>query len=402
MSTPKTIGVGLISVGWMGKVHSRAYQALPVVYPELGVKPRLIIAADTAQDRVDYAVNVLGYERGTLDYHDVLNDPEVDVVSICAPNFLHAEIGIAAAKAGKAFWIEKPVGRGAHETEEVEAAANAANVVTSIGFNYRNAPAVEYAKKIIAEGQLGRITNVRGVFFADYSSEPNGALSWRFVRKLAGSGVLGDLMGHLADLVHYILGPISEVTAITKTVYTERPIQQMGVGTHFDVIEGGEKGPVENEDYGGMLVRFADDAVAAGAVGTLEASRVAVGPRASYNFEIYGTEGSLMWDFERMNELQVAIGRRGERLGYQRVMVAPGFGDFSHFQPGAGTGMGYDDLKTIEARKFIEAYIGKQAVNSNIHDAVASARVVSAAEKSNESGQWVKLAPVAGTTAAKK
>jgi predicted dehydrogenase len=402
MTAPRTVGVGLISVGWMGKVHSRAYQSLPVVYPELGVKPRLIIAADTAQDRVDYAVNVLGYERGTLEYHDVLNDPEVEVVSICAPNFLHAEIGIAAAKAGKAFWIEKPVGRGAQETEEVEKAANQADVVTSIGFNYRNAPAVEYAKKIIAEGQLGRITNVRGVFFADYSSEPNGALSWRFVRKLAGSGVLGDLMGHLADLVHYILGPIGEVSAVTKTVYTERPIQQMGVGTHFDVIEGGEKGPVENEDYAGMLVRFSDDAVAAGAVGTLEASRVAVGPRASYNFEIYGTEGSLKWDFERMNEIEIAIGRRGDRLGYQRIMVGQNFGDFAHFQPGAGTGMGYDDLKTIEARKFLEAYLGGPAKNSNIHDAVASARVVSAAEASNESGQWVKLASVAGTTAAKK
>lgn len=149
-------------------------------------------------------------------------------------------------------------------------------------------------------------------------------------------------------------------------------------------------------------MRFADDAVAAGAVGTLEASRVAVGPRASYNFEIYGTEGSLKWDFERMNELEVAIGRKGLHLGYQRIMVAPGFGDFSHFQPGAGTGMGYDDLKTIEARKFLESFVGGQSLNSNIHDAVASARVISAAEKSAESKQWVTVAPVAGTTAAKK
>jgi predicted dehydrogenase len=386
----------------MGKVHSRAYQSIPVVYPELGIKPRLIIAADTAQDRADYAVDVLGYEQGTLDYHDVLNHPDVEVVSICAPNFLHAEIGIAAANAGKAFWIEKPVGRGAVETEAVEQAANEAGVVSTIGFNYRNAPAVEHAKKIIAEGQLGRITNLRGTFFADYSSEPNGALSWRFIRKLAGSGVLGDLMGHLADLMHYVVGPISEVSAVTKTVYTERPVQQMGVGTHFDVIEGGERKPVENEDYSGMLVRFADSAVAAGAVGTLEASRVAVGPRASYNFEIYGTEGSLKWDFERMNELEIAIGRKGQHLGYQRVMVAPGFGDFANFQPGAGTGMGYDDLKTIEARKFLEAFIGGPALNSNIHDAVASARVISAAELSAETNQWVVVEPVAGTTAAKK
>lgn len=396
----RPVGVGLISVGWMGKVHSRAYLALPIVYPELGIKPRLVIAADNVQERADYARDVLGYEKITLDYHDVLNDPEVDVVSICAPNFLHAEIGIAAAKAGKAFWIEKPVGRGADETESVEKAADVAGVVTSIGFNYRNAPAVEHAKQLIASGALGRITNIRGTFFADYSAEPNGALSWRFIRKFAGSGVLGDLMGHLADLVQYLVGPISEVSGITKTIITERPVLQMGSGTHFDVIEGGEKKPVENEDYGGALIRFADNAIAAGAVGTIEASRVAVGPRASYNFEIYGTEGSVKWDFERMNELEVAIGRKGEHVGYQRIMASPSFGDFGSFQPGAGTSMGYDDLKIVEARKFLEAYFGGPAKNSNIHDAVSAARVVSAIEESAESKKWISVKPATGTTAA--
>jgi predicted dehydrogenase len=402
MTESKTVGVGLISVGWMGKVHSRAYQALPVVFPELGIKPRLVIAADTAQDRVDYAVDVLGYEKGTLDYHEVLNNPDVDVVSICAPNFLHAEISIAAAKAGKAFWVEKPAGRGAEDTEAIEAAAEAAGVLSTVGFNYRHAPAVEHIKELIASGQLGRITNFRGVFFADYSSEPNGALSWRFVRKLAGSGVLGDLMGHLVDLIHYMAGPIGEVSGMTSTIHTERPVQLMGVGTHFDVIEGGEKKPVENEDYAGMMVRLADNAIAAGAVGTLEASRVAVGPRASYNFEIYGTEGSVMWDFERMNELQVAIGRTGKHLGYQRVMVAPGFGEFGAFQPGAGTAMGYDDLKVIEAKKFLTAYLGGEPENSNIHDAVAAARVNDAVEQSQVTGQWIKIKPSVNSTAATK
>ena len=397
-----TVGVGLISVGWMGKVHSRAYQSIPVVYPELGITPRLIIAADTEPSRADYARDVLGYAESTLDYHEVLAHPDVDVVSICAPNFLHAEIGIAAARAGKAFWIEKPVGRGVDETTAVQDAAVAANVVTSIGFNYRHAPAIEKAKALIADGKLGRITNIRGTFFADYSAEPNGALSWRFNRKLAGSGVLGDLMGHLADLVQYMLGPVSDVTGMTSTVHTHRPIQQMGTGTHFDVIEGGELGPVENEDYAGMLVRFGPNAVAAGAVGTLEASRVAVGPRASYNVEIYGTEGSLMWDFERMNELQVAIGRSGDLQGYQRVMAGPSFGDFSHFQPGAGTSMGFDDLKVIEARKFLESFVGARHLNSNIHDAVAAAKIVDAAERSAETGQWIPITPTAGVTAAIK
>jgi len=402
MSEQKEIGVGLVSVGWMGKVHARAYQAIPVVYPELGIKPKLVIAADTEPSRCDYAKDVLGFAEATTDYHEVLNHPDVDVVSICAPNFLHAEIGIAAAKAGKAFWIEKPVGRGVAETKAVEEAANESNVVSTIGFNYRHAPAVEKAKQLIAEGKIGRVTNIRGVFFADYSAEPNGALSWRFKRSLAGSGVLGDLMGHLVDLVQYLAGPIAEVSGMTKTIHTQRPIQQMGKGTHFDVIEGGEMGDVENEDYAALMIRFGDDAVAQNAVGTLEASRVAVGPRASYNFEIYGTEGSIRWDFERMNELDVAIGRKGDLVGYTRVMVAPGFGDFGHFQPGAGTSMGFDDLKVVEARKFLESFTGLRHLNSNIHDAVSSAAVLDAAERSAQSGSWVKLPEVAGVTSAKR
>ena len=398
----RTIGVGLISVGWMGNLHTRAFEALPKLYPDLNIEIKLVIAADSSEERSQYAKDVLGYRESSLDYRDVLKHPEVDVVSICSPNFLHKEMGVAAAKAGKAFWIEKPVGRGAVETLEVEAAVNEAQVETTIGFNYRHPPAVEYAKKIIAEGKLGEITNVRGSYFADYSAEPNGALSWRFIREFAGNGVLGDLMGHLVDQVQYILGPISEVVGLTKTIITERPVLSMGSGTHFDVIEGGEKKPVENEDYASMMVRFSSDAIAAGAVGTLEASRVAVGPRASYNFEIYGTQGSLKWDFERLNELELAIGRNGAQVGYQRIMANQFMGDFSKFQPGSGVSMGYDDLKVIEAKKFITAYLGSEKLNSNIHDAVAAAKVVTAAEDSANSGEWIKISPTKGTTSALK
>src|SRR5437867_12004064 len=214
-------GVGLISVGWMGKLHSRAYQAVPQVYPELKIRPRLVRAADSAADRADYAREVLGYARTSTDYHDVLADPDVDVVSICAPNMLHREIGVAAAEAGKPFWIEKPVGRTVKETAQVAAAANAAGLVTSIGYNYRHAPAVEHSRKLVASGAIGRVTNVRAVFFSGYASEPKGALSWRFNRELAGSGALGDLFSHVVDLMQYVVGPVAEVTALTSTVYTE-------------------------------------------------------------------------------------------------------------------------------------------------------------------------------------
>ena len=393
-------GVGLISVGWMGKLHTKAYQAVPLTYPELGVAPRLVVAADTEPSRAQYAVDVLGYAAGTTDYREVLANPEVDVVSICAPNFLHAEMGVAAAEAGKHFWIEKPVGRGFDEAQAVARAAEAAGVVTSVGFNYRHAPAVEHMRELVAGGRLGRITNVRCVFFAGYSADPRGALSWRFQRAYAGSGVLGDLGSHAVDLCTYLVGPVTDVTALTSTVHTRRPILPMGSGTHFAVIEGGEQGDVENEDYVAALLRFGGFGPGAGAVGTIESSRVAVGPDCRYGIEIYGTEGSVSWDFERLNELKVFSGRGASELGYVTVNANPSYGDFARFQPGAGCSMGFDDLKTIEAKKFLAAVAGIAYDNSTIADAVASAAFVTAAEDSAASGQWVALPSIPGATAA--
>ena len=382
----RDIGVGLISVGWMGRVHTSAYQALPIYYPELDVKPRLVIAADTAPDRAQYASETLGYEKFTTDYREVLADPDVEIVSVCAPNFLHKEFGVAVAKAGKALWIEKPAGRSATETQEIADAVAAAGVASTVGYNYRHAPAIEHMRHLISDGQLGRITNIRGVFFADYSADPKGALSWRFVRHLAGSGVLGDLMGHLVDLTQYVVGTIDQATGIHQIIHRERPELPMGSGTHFAVIEDGEMKPVENDDYAAGLVRFRS-----GAMGTLEASRVAVGPRARYELEVFGTQGSARWDFERMNELDVAIGYRGDSVGYQRLVAGASFGDFARFQPGAGPGMGYDDLKIIEAAKLFEAVLGHTRRNATLIDAVSASAVLDVFESTNETGQWEKV-----------
>jgi len=392
------LGVGLISVGWMGKLHSRAYQAIPVVYPELRIRPRLVHAADTAIDRAEYARDVLGYAKGSTDYREVLADPEVDVVSICAPNLLHKEIGIAAAEAGKPFWIEKPVGRDAVDTGAVAEAARIAGVATSIGYNYRHAPAVERIRELIANGALGRITNVRAAFFNGYASEPNGALSWRFKKDLAGSGALGDLLSHVVDLMQYVVGSITEVSGLLSTVHQQRPILPMGQATHFAVIEGGELGEVENDDYAAALVRFAADSPGAGAVGTLEASRVIVGPQCGLGFEIYGTEGSASWNFEQMNELKLALGRTGPSQGYTTILGNASQGDYAAFQPGPGNSLGYDDLKVVEAKKFLVAVTGGEQRNSTIDEALADASVISAIASSAEDGQWHKVPQVAGAT----
>ena len=386
-------GIGLISVGWMGKLHSRAYQAIPLIYPELKIRPRLVHAADTAADRADYARDVLGYARASTDYRDVLADPDVDVVSVCAPNMLHREIGVAAARAGKPFWIEKPAGRDAADTAQVAAAAREAGVTTSIGYNYRHVPAVERVRELIAAGQLGRITNVRAAFFNSYAAEPNGALSWRFRRAEAGSGALGDLLSHVVDLMQYVVAPITEVSSLLSTVYAQRPILPMGSGTHFAVIENGEMGDVENDDYVAALVRFG-----AGTVGTLEASRVSVGPECALGFEIYGTDGSAAWNFEQMNELRLCLGRGGENRGYVTVLGNSALGDYARFQPGPGNSMGYDDLKVIEAKKFLVAVAGGERRNSTIEEAHADAEVIAAASASARDGSWHQVPPVPGAT----
>jgi predicted dehydrogenase len=198
--------------------------------------------------------------------------------------------------------------------------------------------------------------------------------------------------------VQYVVGPVAEVTALTSTVYTERPILPMGSATHFAVIEDGELGPVENEDYAATLVRFAGEAQGAGAVGTLEASRTIVGPQCGLGFEIYGTDGSLAWNFEQMNELRVCLGRGGPHQGYTTVLGNAHLGDYARFQPGPGIAMGYDDLKVIEARKFLVAVTGGERQNCSVDDALSAAEVVAAAERSAADGSWQKVPAVPGAS----
>lgn len=392
--TARSIGVGLLGVGWMGRLHARSYRAVPERYPDLGVAPRLVMAADPEQRNATEAVERLGFARAVADPREVLEDPKVDVVSICAPNALHRELAVAAAEAGKPFWIEKPMGRDAAESAAIVAAAERAGVVTAVGFNYRHAPAVVRARALVRGGAIGRVTHLHVRLLADYAADPQGALTWRFQREHAGTGVLGDLLSHGIDLAQCFAGPIGSVTGVTRTVHAERPRPDDPSAGHFSTGTGAP-GPVENEDYAAFLARFEG-----GAVGTFEASRVAVGPRNEYALEVFGTGGSIRWDFERMNELQVALGP--DRLGLTGttlVLAGPGFGEFARFQPAAGVGMGFDDLKVIEASQFLASVqTGVQSAPS-VQDGLAAAEVASAVERSAETAAWVDVpAPRPGVT----
>jgi predicted dehydrogenase len=351
------------------------------------VAPRLVAVADEVPGRAEEAAERFGFTTPTRDWHDLAADPDVAAVSITAPNFLHREIGVAMAKAGKHIWIEKPVGLSADDARAVADAAAAAGVRGTVGFNYRNAPAVAAAKELIDGGRLGRITHVRFRLFSDYAAHPEGALSWRFERQRGGSGALGDLAAHGVDLARHLLGEIDALVADTAIFVAERA-RPTGATAGHTRATGGEMGPVENEDYVSSLLRFAS-----GARGVLEASRVSVGEQNNYGFAIHGTTGAVFWDFRRMNELGVSLGADYQDQSVSRVLVGPAHGHYGAFQPGSATSMGYDDLKVVEAYEFLRSIADGTPHGATLDDAVRSAEALDAMVRSAATGGWVALRP---------
>jgi predicted dehydrogenase len=391
----KTLGYGLISVGWMGRVHSRGISQVAERYPELGVNIRKVIAADTLPAARDNATHLMGFESATENYLDVINHPDVDIISICSPNFLHHEIAMAAIKAGKDFWIEKPMGRNEIESREISEGAIAKKLMTAVGFNYRQSPAIAHARHLVRSGKLGQIYNVEVKMIADYVNDPEGAFTWRYVNEYAGSGVLGDLMSHGFDLVQYVVDDITDVCAQSEIFIKER--REAAPGTsHFAKNASGALKQVENEDWTSGMMRLAN-----GASGTFESSRIAVGPACEYSIEVRGSLGTLRWNFENLTELQVAF-RNAPEYGFTRALSAPDDGEYGRFQPGRGISMSFDDLKTIEASLFIKSVLERKQIAPSAADCHSAAECVAAAKRSIASGTWQSVHQVSGNRTTKE
>ena len=373
-----TVGIAIVGFGWMGRVHAQAYARVPHHFPD-APRTDLVAVADDVPGRAEQAAAQFGFAGSTQDWRALLDDPRVQAVSITAPNFLHREIGSAFTKAGKHIWIEKPVGLSPDDARAVDG-----DVMISVGFNYRNAPAVEKARALLRDGHIGEVTHARFRLFSDYAAHPEGALSWRFQRARGGNGVLGDLASHGVDLVRYLLGEIEALVADTAILIPQRPQPTGATAGHQR--GGGELGPVENEDYVAALLRMAS-----GARVTLEASRVAVGEQNNYGFEIHGTRGALFWDFRRLGELGVSAGPSIADEPVSTVYAGPGDGDYAAFQPGAGIAMGYDDLKVIEAYRFLSSVADGVPRGATLADAVAAAEALDAMGRSADTGAWVTL-----------
>ena len=386
----RTLGLAVVGMGWMGELHTRALLRLPHHYPDVEARVRPVVAADPREDRRRAAAEQYGFARSTAEWRDAIDDPDVDIVSITAPNAMHAEMIAAATRAGKAFWVEKPVGRSPEEAIEAAAAARAAGVMSAVGFDYEVAPAVLRARQLIDEGAVEAIRTYHGRFLADYAADPSVARSWRFERAEAGSGVLGDLMTHVIDQALMLCGPVDALVADEATFVTERPRPAAGMAGHFARAEGTETAPVENEDHIGVLVRFAS-----GARGTLEAGRTVVGRHVRMGFELYGTRASLIWTFQRMNELEVARmapSPDGLDAGITVAYARDGYGDFSRFQPGPAIPMGYDDLKVIEGSRFVRSVLSGEPLRPNIDTMAEVAEVMVAIQRSVSSGRWEEVA----------
>jgi predicted dehydrogenase len=369
----------------MGRVHSQAYARVLHHFPELPLEPELVAVADEAPGRAEQAAAQFGFATATRDWRDLAADPRVQAVSITAPNFLHREIGVAMAQAGRHIWIEKPVGLSSDDARAVADAVQRAGVQGTVGFNYRNAPAVQAARELVRGGRLGSITHARFRLFSDYAAHPEGALTWRYERARGGSGVLGDLAAHGVDLVWYLLGAVDSLVADTAIFLPERARPAAATAGHVRAT-GGEPGRVENEDYVSSLLRLAS-----GARVVLEAGRVAVGEQNNYGFEIHGTKGAVFWDFRRMNELGTSLGDDYQDQPVSTVHVGPGHGAYAAFQPGAALAMGFDDLKVIEACNFLRSIAEGTPHGTTLRDAVRSAATLDAMAASAESGTWVEV-----------
>jgi predicted dehydrogenase len=394
MSARRRIGVGVVGFGWLGQAHSRSLARIPMLFEDRLYEPRLVACSDAIPARVDQAVSAFGFERASVDWRSVVEAPDVEAVWIAAPNMLHGEVVAAVAAAGKAVFCEKPVGGTPEHVLRAATAARSAGVISGVGYNYRWAPLVRYARELIADGELGEITNYRGRFFSMYGSDPLGVNSWRFQLDEAGYGVTSDLLSHAVDLAHMLIGPIARVTGTVETFIRERPQPADGASHYGRGRPEDPMRPVTNEDYAGMLVEFAN-----GTRGSFEASRIALGPESEMAFDAYGTRGAVGWNLERLNELRLYRATSDRGSGYTTVRGGDRFGHHGAFVPGSGNPIGFEDLVTIEDHEFCTALAQERPFEPGFDHALQWAAVQDALLRSARTGAWETVAPLAEAAA---
>ncbi len=392
----KHINVGLIGGGFMGKAHSLAYSAVPMFFWPTEIMPVKHTVAEFNDKMAQEAATRFGFANSTGDWKTIVQDPDIDLVDIATPNNSHAEIAIAALKAGKHVICEKPLAKTVQEAKAMYEAARESSAVNMVAFNYRRTPAVALAKRYIDEGAIGRIINFRATYLQDWSADPNSPLSWRFQKDIAGSGAIGDILTHVLDMARYLTGEITEVSAITNHIITERPLQSSGADSlgNSKGGDGAPMGKVDVEDEVMSLLKFAN-----GAIGSVEATRNAWGRNNFITLEIHGTEGSIAFNYENRDELQVCFKSDGDdRRGFRTVYTGPNHPNGHGLWPIPALGIGYGETKIIEAHDLFVAIAGGEPVRPDFGDGYQVALIDDAISKSAQTGAWTKVPQLDRTT----
>ncbi|WKA49345.1 Gfo/Idh/MocA family oxidoreductase [Planococcus liqunii] len=380
------LNIGMVGYKFMGKAHSNAYRALPMFFPDR-ITPNMKVICGRNTAAVSAAAAQFGWAEHTSDWKALVSREDIDLIDINAPSNAHKEIAVAAASAGKHLYCEKPLALSLQDSRDMLEAAENAGVKHMVGFNYRFAPAVMLAKKLIDEGRLGDIYHFRAWFLQDWLVDPDFPLAWRLQKEIAGSGAHGDLGAHLIDMAHYLIGDITEVIGMSETFIKERPLPEETGGLSATSGNPSQTGPVTVDDATLFLARFGN-----GALGSFEATRFATGHRSTNSFEINGSKGSVIFDFERMNELQVYFTDDKEDVqGFRRVLATDPAHAYSGVWWPAGHPIGYEHTFTHAFVEFLDAIEQDRQPVPNFNDGVKCQQVLEAVELSVRERKWIDV-----------
>jgi len=370
------VGIGLIGTGFMGKAHALAYRAARPVFGDVP-EARLELLCDVPGDKARAMAEQFGFARATDDWRQLMSDPRVDIVSITTPNRMHREMALAAIAAGKHVHCEKPMGLTLADAEEMAAAAAKAGVKTMVGYNYIKNPAFQHACRLVRDGAIGRPIHFRGWVDEDYQADPDAPWTWRARPEEAGLGALGDLGCHLVSMAYGLIGPIESLVADMQTVHKTRALP-----------DSSERKAVENEDVASALLQFRN-----GAHGSISTSRTAWGRKNRLGWEVHGTKGTLVFDQERMNELQIYQNDGNPAAqGFKTILTSPAHPPYGSFCPAPGHQLGFNDLKVIETGAFLRWVGGGEKSSPDFSEALEFEKVIHAMALSARERRRVELA----------
>lgn len=383
-----TIGVGLVGYKFMGKAHSNAYRQVARFFPDLALRPELTAICGRDQAAVRAAAAQLGWQGYETDWRVLVARDDIGLIDVSTPGDSHAPIAIAAAAHGKHVFCEKPLANTLAEARQMQAAVQQAGVVGMVNFNYRRVPAVQLAKRLIDDGRIGQIYHWRAVYLQDWIMDPSYPLVWRLQKDLAGAGTLGDLGAHVIDLARMLVGEISQVSGLLTTFIKQRPVLG-GTTAGLGATAGQALGPVTVDDAALFMAQFAN-----GAIGTFEVTRFAKGHANFNSFEINGSKGSIVFNLERMNELNVLLDSdAGDVRGFRNIQVTDGGAHpyMSAWWP-AGHIIGWEHTFTHGVYDLLNGIAAGTAPAATFEDGVRCQAILDAVERSAGSRAWAEPA----------